>query len=83
MKSGELIFLGVSIVILGMLIIFGGIIKESTGRGEGSKRDVKGGGVVLIGPIPIIFGTDRRSASTVVVLAIILILVSFLFYRKW
>ena len=33
---------------------------------------VKGGGIILIGPIPIIFGTDKQSIKTVLLLAIIL-----------
>ncbi len=35
---------------------------------------VKGGGVVMIGPIPIIFGSDVKYASLAIVLAIILML---------
>jgi len=39
---------------------------------EKTRPEVKGGGVIMIGPIPIIFGTDRRSAETAIILAIIL-----------
>ena len=43
---------------------------------EGEKRpEVKGGGVILIGPIPIIFGSDARWASIAIVLAIVLIVI--------
>lgn len=42
------------------------------------KRRVKGGGVVLIGPIPIVFG-ESRYAVAALVLAIVLMLLSFLF----
>lgn len=40
---------------------------------ERHKPEVKGGGVVLIGPVPIIFGSDWRMAITAAVLAILLI----------
>jgi len=39
------------------------------------KREVKGGGVILIGPIPIVFG-DSKYAFLSLVLAIILMLLS-------
>jgi uncharacterized protein (TIGR00304 family) len=42
---------------------------------------VRGGGVIMIGPIPIIFGSDKDSAKTLVILAIILMLISLLFFR--
>jgi uncharacterized protein (TIGR00304 family) len=45
------------------------------------KPRVRGGGVIMIGPIPIIFGSDKDSAKTLVILAIILMLISLLFFR--
>ncbi len=41
-------------------------------RGRGR---VKGGGVVLLGPIPIIFGTDKSSAKLLFALGLILTVV--------
>ena len=34
---------------------------------------MKGGGVVVIGPVPIIFGTDKETVKTLLVLSIILV----------
>jgi len=45
------------------------------------KTSVKGGGVVLIGPIPIIFGSNWKIAVFLIILAIILILVTFFTIR--
>ena len=42
---------------------------------EGPRRNTRYGGVVLIGPIPIIFGSDRKMAWIMLALAIILIVV--------
>lgn len=42
---------------------------------------VKGGGVIMIGPIPIIFGSDKESAKTIAILAIILMFLSLLFLK--
>jgi len=41
---------------------------------EGSKTKVNGGGVIFIGPIPIIFGSDKRFAIIAILLAIVLML---------
>ena len=37
---------------------------------------VRGGGVVLIGPIPIIFGSDKKSAIILSILAIIIMIIA-------
>jgi uncharacterized protein (TIGR00304 family) len=46
------------------------------------KTSVKGGGVVLIGPIPIVFGSNWKIAAIMMIIAIILILVSCFFFRN-
>jgi uncharacterized protein (TIGR00304 family) len=49
----------------------------------GPQKSIKGGGVVLIGPIPVVFGSDAKTAMILMVLAIILIVVVFvLFYSS-
>ena len=72
-------------IILGILLLIVGTVFLSPGKGEGSTKStsqVRGGGVVMIGPIPIIFGTDKGSVLMVVILAIILMVLSYLlFYR--
>ena len=45
------------------------------------KTSVKGGGVVLIGPIPIVFGSNWKIAVFLMILAIILILVAYFVFR--
>jgi uncharacterized membrane protein len=60
MKSGELVFLGAILVILGMAVIFAGMFKEAI-----SSR-----------------GDDRESATTVVVLAIVLVLLAYFLFRR-
>lgn len=45
------------------------------------EQEIKTGGVIMIGPIPIIFGNDKESAKTAAVLAIILMLLSLLIFR--
>jgi uncharacterized protein (TIGR00304 family) len=63
-----LIIIGVFIIILAILLIS----SKSAGKGRGR---VRGGGVIMIGPVPIIFGTDRKSLKTVILLAIVLMVI--------
>ena len=39
----------------------------------------KGGGVIMIGPIPIVFGSDSQSVQKLMILAIVLMLIGFVF----
>jgi len=59
---------GVALVAVGFIIIVIAIILVS--RGGAGKGKVKAAGVVMIGPIPIIFGTDKKSVKSVLALAL-------------
>lgn len=52
-------------------------------EGGSQERDtsVKGGGVILIGPIPIVFGSDKRFVLIAMVLAIVLMLLAIIFIK--
>ena len=45
------------------------------------KTTIKGGGVVLIGPIPIIFGSNWKITLIIIIIAIILVLVTFFTFK--
>jgi len=69
--SDQLLFsLGVILVFAGFLIAFVAVILMffTTTRGK-----VKGGGAVIIGPFPIVFGTDRESIKILLLLSMALI----------
>lgn len=55
---------------VGLVVILFALVRPGDGRTE-----VRGGGVVMIGPIPIIFGSDAKWASVAIVLAILLLVV--------
>ncbi|MBN2603110.1 MAG: DUF131 domain-containing protein [Candidatus Thermoplasmatota archaeon] len=44
-----------------------------------AKQSIKGGGVVFIGPIPIVFGSSRKIAIILLIIAMILFFILFLF----
>jgi len=72
----DFVVLGIILVLLGFVVIIAATILTENPRSEG--RSVRGGGVVMIGPIPIIFGSDAKWASVAIALAIVLIALSIL-----
>ncbi len=70
MDLGVFYALGLGLIFVGIIVIVVAIILAS--MSGVSKRQVKGAGVIMIGPIPIIFGSDKKSVKTVLVLAIAL-----------
>ena len=85
--SGVYAFAGFVFIFLAILLFifgFSGNIKtEETGTPSepAKKSSVKGGGVVLIGPIPIVFGSNWKIALVLMIIAIVLILISFFAFR--
>ena len=68
--SAVLYTLGLVLVFVGVaLIIIAVVLLSVSGARKGK---VKGGGVILIGPIPIVFGTDKKSLKTVLLLSLAL-----------
>jgi len=61
-----LFFVGFAIAFVAVVLIFIRGFKSRGGK-------VRGGGAVVIGPIPIIFGTDKESVKMILILSIILV----------
>lgn len=59
-----LIFIGILVILVAIMLLF-----LSTAKKEGK---IKGGGAIIIGPIPIIFGTNKESIKTILLLALAL-----------
>ncbi|MFZ3058758.1 MAG: TIGR00304 family protein [Candidatus Methanoperedens sp.] len=81
-----LIIGGSFLIILGFLLVaFGMMGKEGSDEerpaGTGKETRVKGGGVILIGPVPLVFGTDKRYALLMMILAIVLMLLAITFLK--
>jgi uncharacterized protein (TIGR00304 family) len=70
----DLILAGVVLVLAGLGMVTVAMFSEARKGGA----QVKEGGVVMVGPIPIIFGSDMKWASVAIVLAIILLLLTFI-----
>lgn len=79
MKGYDILTVGFLLIFLGILLVILGAFVTGV---KGKDAEVRGGGVVLIGPFPIIFGSDPQAAKTVILLAILLILVAFFFFTR-
>ena len=71
-----LIFAGIMVILVAVILLFLAGVKE------GGK--VKGGGVLIIGHFPIIFGTDKEAVKAVLLLSlaltILLIMMAVVFF---
>jgi len=53
--------MGFALVIVGILVIIAAIILAALGgKRQGEQGEVHAAGVIMVGPIPIVFGTDKR-----------------------
>jgi len=70
------VFYGLSffLILAGIIVIVAAISLAS--KNEEKKGRVRGAGIIMIGPIPIIFGTDKKSVKTVLTLALALIIIA-------
>ena len=50
-------------------------------EGVSARPEVRGAGIIMLGPLPIILGTDSKSAQTLILLAIVLMLMAFFLLR--
>ena len=75
MDLTTLFTIGIALTVIGIIIAVIAMLLLSVTQSE-ERTKVKGGGVILIGPFPIIFGTDKQSLKIVIILAIVLIIVA-------
>jgi len=79
--SAALLSLGIASIFIGILVIMVVVVLFSvSGAGKGK---VKGGGAIIIEPIPIIFGTDRKTLKTFLLFSIavkVMLMVSTILY---
>ena len=75
-----LIGLGMGMIVLGFLLVLVGVLLGASSEGS----DVEGGGVIMIGPIPIVFGSGRGAtlAMILAVLLMVLWIAAFLLARR-
>ena len=70
----QLTELGLVLIVIGCIILV--LAAVIIGGKNSQKGNVKAAGVIMVGPVPIIFGTDKESVKTVLVLAIALTVIA-------
>lgn len=78
MDSLSITQLGLMLIIFGFVLAFIVMIVLAF-RGGGNSDKTRSAGLILIGPIPIIFGNDKQSVKLLMVLAIVLIALALTF----
>ena len=90
--SGIYAFLGVISFFMAIIMFMFGFTSslrpdrldyEFEDRPSQKKTSIKGGGVVLIGPIPIVFGSNWKTALVMMIIALILIFLFFFVFRSF
>ncbi|MDA4117119.1 MAG: DUF131 domain-containing protein [Thaumarchaeota archaeon] len=75
----DLTVIGTAIILSGFMLVILAMISSARSSENGERQtQAKGGGVIMVGPIPIIFGSDAKWTSIAIALAIALIVIVFL-----
>jgi len=84
-----IIAIAILLIFVGTLLIFIDVLTRSVRGGgvEKTEKHVEAGGAIIIGPLPIVFGTSKRITKIVLILAIVLtvlaIVLTVLNYYLW
>ncbi|MEM2541701.1 MAG: DUF131 domain-containing protein [Candidatus Methanomethylicia archaeon] len=78
MLSSSLVSIGWLMVMIGIIFIFIAVVLMIVGSMKGTGK-IHGGGAVLIGPIPIVFGTSREIFKIMLILAIATVTIILIF----
>ncbi len=70
----QLTELGLVLIVMGCIILV--LAAVIIGGKNSQKGNVQTAGVIMVGPVPIIFGTDKESVKTVLLLAIALTVIA-------
>ena len=72
--------MGFILIILGIILSFIATVIMFLSRFRDRKaKGVRGGGLIMIGPIPIIFGTDKETMKILILLSIALMVIALIF----
>lgn len=74
MNTSAIVLTGIIVIFIGVILVVIGTAMQSTSQ----KGDVHTGGVILIGPIPIIFGNDRSLVIGAMIFAVVIIILWYL-----
>ena len=82
MESSEGLPYGFLLILAGfVLIVVGVLVSVVRNLSDQGGFDAEAGGVVFIGPIPVVFGTSRGIVWIALAIALLMLVSFFVFYR--
>ncbi len=72
--------LGLLLVFLGFAVIVVSTILLLFSSEDNEEKKIRGGGVIIVGPFPVVFGTDRKLVVVLLSLSIALMAIVLLVY---
>jgi uncharacterized protein (TIGR00304 family) len=76
--TSEFVGLGILFLFIGFILIALAIMLSVVRESEGK---VEGGGAILIGPFPIVFGTSKGMVKLILLVLIVILLAMLVFWR--
>jgi uncharacterized protein (TIGR00304 family) len=70
----------ITLIVIAIIMVFIGLIMLFLGSLRSSESKIEGGGVIIIGPLPIVIGTSEKISKMLIILAIILTIVSIIMF---
>jgi len=70
---------GFMMIVVGFAIVILAVARSA----DREARQAKGGAVLLVGPIPIAFGSDAKWTSVAIALAVVLVTLTLILYLGW
>ncbi|WP_338603795.1 TIGR00304 family protein [Sulfolobus tengchongensis] len=82
MDLNVLFDVGFILIFIGIIVLFIGMIREASksSNQQEDKQKTQVGGVIFIGPIPIVFGSSKNIAKWMLIVAIVLFVLLVIFY---
>ena len=74
MNASIIVITGIIVIFVGIIILLIGTALQSTSQNE----EVHTGGVILIGPIPIVFGNDKSLIVGGMIFAVVIMILWYL-----
>ncbi|VVB53721.1 Uncharacterised protein [uncultured archaeon] len=81
MEPQTITLLGITLILLGFLLAFAGTLMSSLHQ-TNPGPNVRSGGVIFLGPIPIIFGTDKGAATWAAAIAMLMLAAYFILHSR-
>ncbi|AFH43365.1 DUF131 domain-containing protein [Fervidicoccus fontis] len=75
----SLLSIGFLLVFIGIIVIMGAFLYMFM-KSPSSSSEVQGGGIIFIGPIPIIFGSSKNITKSLLIVAMVISLVLIVVY---